>query len=275
LPVLATFADLLAAVAIPAAGFVGMTGANIAVAAELSQPAPLPVKAPAYVPPPFTWTGFYLGGNLGGAWAQHTVTEEFFGLSFDTGTRSGEFIGGQIGFNYEFGGGLVLGVESEIDGIANNSNSNGGVGVLVPALKDTVALTSNNKWIATIAARFGWAFDNWLLYGKAGGAWLGTHGFTIADLTTAESISTPDHTASGWLVGLGLEYFLNICNCTLKVEYDYLGLSNQRFVLPNIPTPTPFDAAFVGDTFTAHRNVQTVKVGFNYLFTWGGPARGY
>jgi outer membrane immunogenic protein len=257
-----------------AAGFVAVTGANIAVAAELSRPAPPPVKAPVYMPAPFTWTGFYLGGNLGAAWAQHTVTDEFFGLSFDTGTRNGEFIGGQLGFNYEFGSGFVLGVESEIDGIANNSNNNG-IGVLVPALGDPVAITSNNKWIATLAARFGWSFNTWLLYGKAGGGWLGTHGFTITDLTTAESISTSDHTASGWLLGLGLEYFLNICNCTLKLEYDYLGLNKQTFVVPIIPTATPFDVAFAGDTFTAHRNVQTVKVGFNYLFNWGEPVRGY
>src|SRR5262249_50979844 len=101
--------------------------------------------------------------------------------------------------------------------------------------------------------------------------------YTVADLTTGESISSSNRTVttSGWLVGLGLEYFLNICNCTLKLEYDYLGLSNQRFVFPTISTPTPFEASFAGDTFTAHRSLQTIKVGFNYLFNWGGPARGY
>ena len=137
-----------------AAGVLAMTGANLAVAADLGRPAPPPVKAP-YVPPPFTWTRFYLGGNIGGAWAQHTVTDSFYGLTFDTGTSAGRFIGGgQVGFNYEFGGGFVLGVEAELEGIASNNNNN--VGIIVPALPtDTIAITSNNRWLGTLAARFG------------------------------------------------------------------------------------------------------------------------
>jgi outer membrane immunogenic protein len=245
-----------------------MPGPNLAVAADLSRPAPPPVKAP-YVPPPFTWTGFYIGANIGGAWAQHTVTDSFYGVTFDTETSNGRFIGGgQVGFNYEFGGGFVLGLEAEFDGIASNNSNN--VGVFVTALGDTVAITSNNRWLATVAARFGWAFNNWMLYGKAGGGWVSTNGLTVTDLTTGESISSSGNTASGWLAGVGFEWaFLN--NWTLKLEYDYLGLNNRTFVVPAGPQITPFEIDFVGDTFSGHRNVQMVKVGLNYLFNWGGP----
>jgi outer membrane immunogenic protein len=244
--------------------------ASPAVAADLSRPAPPAYKAPP-PPPVFSWTGFYLGGNLGGAWAQHTVTDSFFGVTFDTGTSNGVFIGGgQVGFNYEFGGGFVLGVEGEFEGIGSNNHNN--VGVVVPALTDTIAITSNNRWLATVAARFGWAFNNWLVYGKAGGGWVSTNGFTVTDLTTGESISSSGNTASGWLAGAGFEWaFFN--NWTLKLEYDYLGVNNRTFVVPAVATATPFDLAFVGDTFSGHRNVQMVKVGFNYLFNWGGPVR--
>jgi outer membrane immunogenic protein len=238
-----------------------------ALAADLSRPAPAYKALP---PPPaqiFTWTGFYLGGNLGGAWAQHRLTDDFFGLNFDTGSNGAFIGGGQVGFNYEFGGGFVLGVEGEFDGAANNHNS---VGVFVPTLKDTIAVTSNNRWISTLAARFGWAFNNVLFYGKAGGGWVGNNGFTVTDLTTGTSISgSGNNTSSGWLLGAGIEWaFLN--NWTIKFEYDYLGVNSRTFI---IPAGAPFPTGFIGDTFAGNRNVQEVKVGFNYLFNWGGPVR--
>jgi outer membrane immunogenic protein len=61
------------------------------------------VRPPAYVPPPFSWTGFYIGGNLGGAWYQSNVTDNLFGLVFHNPSNNGVFIGGgQVGFNYQF-----------------------------------------------------------------------------------------------------------------------------------------------------------------------------
>jgi outer membrane immunogenic protein len=43
------------------------------------------VRAPAYTPPPpvyapapFSWTRFYVGGNIGGAWGRGEVTDSLF-----------------------------------------------------------------------------------------------------------------------------------------------------------------------------------------------------
>jgi len=91
----------------------------------------VPVKAPPPVMPlPFSWTGFYIGGNLGGAWAHSDVTDSLFGLNFSNGTNNGVFIaGGQVGGNYQFGN-FVVGIEGSFDWAAKNNNS--ATGIVVP-----------------------------------------------------------------------------------------------------------------------------------------------
>ncbi len=78
--------------------------------------ADLPVKAPpAPAPiPVFSWTGFYLGANVGGAWSNSTITDNVTGASLST-DNSGFIGGGQVGFNYQVNN-WVFGVEWDIDG---------------------------------------------------------------------------------------------------------------------------------------------------------------
>src|SRR3974390_2796916 len=103
------------------ASAVGVLGA-----ASLGQAADMAVKAPPPIAAPiFTWTGFYLGGNLGAAWAQRSVTD-VFGNTF-TRTSDARFIGGgQLGYNWQFTN-FVLGVEGDIDGIMGGDNNPGSV----------------------------------------------------------------------------------------------------------------------------------------------------
>ena len=79
----------------------------------------MPVKAPASVPV-FTWTGFYIGLNGGGAFG--TSTYNFGGLGSTSFNTSGGLAGGTIGFNYQTGA-LVWGVEGDGDwsGISGSS----------------------------------------------------------------------------------------------------------------------------------------------------------
>lgn len=218
-----------------------------------ARPAPPPVMVPL-----FTWTGFYIGGNIGAGWAQRTITDAF-GNSFSRSSDARFIGGGQIGYNWQTGN-FVLGAEGDIDGIARNNNRSAAVSIRGAG---PFVVTSNSaNWVATLAARFGYAADHWLFYGKAGGGWVGNNnGFTITNVPTGASFaSTGGGSNGGWLLGGGIEYAITN-NWSVKGEYDYIGLGSRNFVVP-----VAVGGAVV-DTFTSRsRNFQMAKFGFNYAF---------
>src|SRR5882757_11247822 len=106
-----------------------MVFAAPALAADL--PARPYTKAPAYTAPEavYNWTGFYIGGHIGGA---------FGGSSLDG--SDGSFLGGvQGGFDYQFATNWVIGAEAQYSWLANNSNN----GVLFPG--GTSITAKNNQ----------------------------------------------------------------------------------------------------------------------------------
>jgi len=169
--------------------------------------------------------------------------------------------GGQVGFNYQINN-FVLGAEGDFDWAAKNSNT--GTGVFIPTV-GTIGVTSNNRWISSLAARFGVAVDRLLFYGKAGGGWVGADGFTLTNSTGASFLAASSRTDSGWLAGGGVEWAITDA-WSARLEYDYLGLGNRTFTVPLGSPILP------NDTFTTHnRNVQMATVGINYRFNWGAP----
>src|SRR3954469_13234957 len=99
-------------------------------AADLPQ---APPPAPFVSVPVFTWTGFYVGGNLGWGWRDSNndpvilsgpgVPGGLVGgtLNFDNGDDATFTGGGQIGYNYQIGS-FVIGAEADIQGINNDDN---------------------------------------------------------------------------------------------------------------------------------------------------------
>ena len=95
-----------------------VTAAVIGLAASQASAADLPRKAPVYVPPappPITWTGCYIGGNVGGIFARRSADLGFLEDSISD-TNSGFAGGGQIGCDYHFAGGWVFGIRNMFDG---------------------------------------------------------------------------------------------------------------------------------------------------------------
>ena len=124
--------------------------------------ADLRVKAPPMVAsaPVYTWTGCYVGANIGAARTEASVT--FFGVEDFSRSKSGGAFGGQIGCDYQFASNWVIGVQGMIDG----------TNVEVDRLSNRFANTNLHAEVdrfATITARFGYAVSPaFLIYGKVG-----------------------------------------------------------------------------------------------------------
>jgi outer membrane immunogenic protein len=239
------------------AAFAALFAIGSAQAADLP-PAPAPAyKAPAMVAPVFSWTGFYIGGNIGAGWNQGNVTDSLFGASFSNTNNTAVFLGGgQVGGNYQINS-LVVGIEADFDWAANSNNSATGTTIN----GNTFNVSSNNRWITTLAGRVGFAADRWLVYAKGGGGWVGNSGFTVHNLTTGAAATISNtNTNTGWLVGGGFEWAFAY-NWSVRAEYDFLGLNNTSFTVPaTLPV-------LAGDTLTTHnRDVQMATVGINYIF---------
>lgn len=218
-------------------------------AAEMRLKAPVMMPAP---PPPFSWTGFYIGGTVGGALSRTNISDDRFGFSV-TPERSGFIGGGEVGVNYQFTN-VVIGFEGTFDGTSLNTTGNG---VFIPGV-GTLQGSINTDWIATAAGRLGLAYDRVLWYAKGGGAWV-QNSASITNLTTGASISA-SNTNSGFVAGGGIEWAF-VTNWTVKAEYDFIGLQHVNFS----------GLAFPTDIFTVRRDIQTFKVGLNYKFDFGAP----
>ena len=82
--------------------------------------------------------------------------------------------GGQVGVNYEFYSGVVIGAEAMFDWLPNTTNTfNATEGPGGPVPGTLASATFNNRWLTTATGKLGYAWDRVLLYGKAGGAWVG------------------------------------------------------------------------------------------------------
>jgi outer membrane immunogenic protein len=176
------------------------------------------VPGPAYAPQPVAllfrdWSGFYLGGHIGGGWATGTLTDNLTGANF-TQSNSGFVGGGTFGANWEVIPKYVLGLEGTLDGASIGKTSNT-VGVTINGVPNTIQGSTKTNWVSTVAARFGIAQYNFLFYGKAGGGWAYTTA-SLNNLTAGGSVDA-SNTVGGWLVGAGIEYGLTY-NWTIKPE---------------------------------------------------------
>jgi len=216
---------------------------GVANAADIRRPPPPAAKAPAYVAPLFTWTGFYLGANLGYGWGSGSGTITAGGATGPvSGDGNGIFGGLQAGYNWQAGA-LVFGVETDFQLSAGEGTLNGSAGGV------TFTGTTKNEWFGTIRGRLGYAVDRWLFYVTGGGAY--SHN-TLSGTNSLGGAFSSSATGWSWTVGGGIEAAL-VNNWSVKGEYLYIDSPDK------IPVPT-------GVAVSGSSESHLFRVGVNYRF---------
>jgi outer membrane immunogenic protein len=235
-----------------AATFVAMTTACSAFAADL------PVKARPPASALFSWTGCYIGANVGGAVSDDRTTGEFGNTI--TFTSQGFIGGGQIGCDYEFAPRWVVGAEARTawSSVQNSHGATVTNHVTLVTLPSQFTLT--NDFLASATARLGYSIaDRWLVFARGGAAWTREN---ADDAFTRVSGQAVDPRVSlnrtGWTAGAGVEWAF-APHWSVGLEYNFHDFGNHSTTLS--------DNTGVTVTFPSFKDaIHAVTADVNYRF---------
>jgi outer membrane immunogenic protein len=291
--------------------------AGSAIAADL----PSHKAAPVYAAPAAPWTGFYAGlnagynfGTNGAEWgalippgsdpgdvlppsaAPHVMS--IYGNNGGS-PQSGFIGGGQIGYSYQYGSTLLLGIEADIQGagIRGSSYATGdaqsGYGGNYGGSPDnyineaigSTAIQGGIDWLGTVRGRAGYLWTPTLLfYGTGGFAYAGAYANVVQSAIDQRGSDAYEiyqsawfsggrnsQIQTGWTAGGGVEWMF-MPNWSLKAEalYWYLGRMNVDLTAIGV-SPEPAEISnkiALGRTTVSYQGV-TARAGINYHFNWG------
>lgn len=198
-----------------------MTGA--ALAGDL----PSNKEAPVFLPPPpvFTWTGFYIGANVGfgsgsADWSNIVVPSDpgqnLPGV-FAKDNLSGAVVGGgQIGYRQQYNA-FVFGVEGKFDASGVNGSQ-----ICFGSYNDhSASCRVDNQWLADITGSIGYSVTERLLLSAKGGVAFANSDFQPdMDYKYYGNYNVTNQTNTGWVVGASIDYAVSD-HWILGFEYDH------------------------------------------------------
>lgn len=243
---------------------ISLAGATIlaggASAADLYRPGPGGLKdGPVYVPVN-SWSGFYIGANIGYGWNANSKDIGYDVLvapdtEFTDRSRgaepSGVFGGGQIGYNVQHGR-FVYGIEADIQGadISDDVSATSAVNLVSGTVHEKM------DWFGTVRGRFGVAYDSALLYVTGGFAYGNIDERINATVDGLPYSIHREDVHTGFTVGGGVEYAFSP-SWSVKGEYLYIDLGSDRI------SGSP-GAGIIATTTDIDHTFHTVRLGLNY-----------
>jgi outer membrane immunogenic protein len=253
------------------------------------------------------WTGFYLGGNAGYWQAQPdevttTGSANFVNPTFESGTSNianalaqigtnhfslnpnGLIGGGQVGYNYQFNQGILLGLNADFDELTNSDNTytlqkSVNLADFDESYAGSLSVKQKINYLGTVRARVGYLFyPTFLLYATGGFAY---GNVTLDTAWTAQEslgstvfpgIATQNNvskTLTGWTAGGGIEWLFKP-NWSASLEYTYYNLDglNAPVTLAQINESTSPPVLWGSATANTalSLSVGTIRLGINYHF---------
>ncbi len=202
---------------------------------------------PEAIVPVFSWTGGYIGGQVGYLWGDGDATADFGAPPPGTADVSPDgWLGGvYIGYNYQMPNNLVLGIDGDFAWTGADDSSTVVAGGVAVGRLDTEL-----EWEGAIRARLGYAVDRFLPYIAGGVAFGRLHGeaFDTGGVFQGEA----SETNTGWTLGVGLEYAFTD-NLVGRAEYRYTDFGD-------------FDTTVNGTPISADLTTNDVRLGLAWKF---------
>jgi len=232
-------------------------------------------KAPApYVPAPiFTWTGFYVGAQVGAGWTKDKVSDFAAnnGALLGTGNldKSGIVGGLHAGYNMQTGS-IVYGLEADLE-LSGLSKTSGALFAGNALVGGVYSFSQKIDWQGSVRGRLGYASGPALFYVTGGLAFANVkYGYSnpINFANTAFAVGAGSYSFSsvrtGWTLGAGLEYAFNN-NWSARIEYRYTDFGSFTNSTGALPV-----TMWSNENIKHKLTEQAVRVGITYKF--GGPA---
>jgi opacity protein-like surface antigen len=225
--------------------------------------------------PVITWTGFYVGGQIGYVWGDNSGNGSYatpgglIGSGPLVDDAQGVIGGAHAGYNYQINQ-WVIGAEGTVEG--TNLSKRVAIGITDPTGATpggSLAGIVQSNIQGSIRGRAGFAFDRLFIYGTGGVAFGGFSSQLNIGVQDAAGYFYDDSlmrsaTRIGWTAGGGVEYAINN-NWSVQGECRYSDFGHLIDV-PAYP--------IAGLSYSANRHLiqNQVDFGFSYKFDGFAPA---
>jgi outer membrane immunogenic protein len=239
-----------------------------------AQAADLPAAAPAYKAPvmaptpAYNWTGFYIGGSIGGEWEK--VDGSFTNpppADWSVKNSRGMW-DGHIGAQYQWSS-VVFGVEGDYVGLfGDNNGGTSGCNPAISCVAGTFLSANLVNHIWTIGGKLGWAFGPWMAYASGGYANTKVDNFAFTAIGTLIESSRTSH--DGGYIGGGVDWQVwSTPGGALVAGVEYRHYEFQSVTAT--PTFAGTGIPNLADTWSIKPRADTVEAKLSWLFNWGGP----